>query len=291
MKYAHLIIGFPIYDYFRNSITSVLENDTNYESCLLIYSTFSNSENNKIINYIKKVKVKYPKRKIIFKYSRRANRKEVNKKTVGNLYEGMNFALKYCINNEISILNIIQNDMQLMFWNNNIPKLAQEIFKKNKLCVHLATGFIRKGSHPNFYKKNHKTKSFFLNSIKKKCNLIFNKTAIGDWGIYNIKKLNKINFQFEKNETFIGNNLRDKKNFLGIYLPIPFVGVIPWPACVRNCRIYGNIIRSRNLFLSLVHEECFSKLLKLKKIPFQEDMMPRDKCQLVVNKNYLVAPR
>jgi len=266
MKYAHLVVGFPIYHYFRNAILSVIKNDKNYKSDLLVCITGSSSDENKIINYIKKIRKCFPKRKIILKCFH-----GIGKQKVGILYRGNNFALEYCYKNKISILNIIQNDMQLMFWNKTVPKLAQEIFKKNKFCTSLSTGFIRMGSHPDFYQQNHKTNALFLNTINKSYNLIFSKAAIGDWGLYNINKLKKINFKFKRNETFIGNDLRDKKNFLAIYFPLPFIGVIPWPAAVRNSIIYGSILKSKNLFLGLTYKDSFLKLLKLKKIPFQED--------------------
>lgn len=267
MKYAHLVVGFPIYDYFRNAILSVIKNDKNQKSILIICLTGSGNDENKIINLIEKIKKKYSKRKIIVQQFCKKNKKS----KVGILYKGNNFALEYCYNNSISILNIIQNDMQLMYWNKKITELSREIFKKKKSCLFLTTGFLRKPTHLNFYQQSHQTSNFWSDSIKKDYNLIINPSTIGDWGLYDIKKLKKMNFKFRTNENAISKYLNKKKFFRGFYFPLPFIGVIPWPAVVRNEKIYGNIIKSRKPLLAFKEKYFFLKLLQSNKIPFQED--------------------
>ena len=139
-KILHLVVGFGIYEYFVNSINSVLQNDKSSDVLILItgnpkfFGWRVDSHNflfdyeydvmSKIEYFVKELKVS---NKIIIK-------KIIPKKSgkTGSLYKAYNYALKFCRTNNYDYLNIIQNDMQLLFWNKNLIDLVQELFKKKK---------------------------------------------------------------------------------------------------------------------------------------------------------------
>ena len=132
-KILHLVVGFGIYEYFVNSINSVLKYDKS--SDLLILTTgnpklfgwrsglssfcfdYEHDEISKVENFIKTLKVG---NKVIIK---RISPVSVGK--TGSLYDAYNYALNFAKKNNYNYLNVIQNDMQLLFWNNNLIKLIE----------------------------------------------------------------------------------------------------------------------------------------------------------------------
>ena len=161
-KILHLVVGFGIYDYFVNSINSVLKYDKFSDLLILITgnpkffgwkSSSSNScldyqydEISKVENFIKNLKV-----------SNRVTIKRIiidSAGKTGSLYDAYNYALSFAKKDNYKYLNIIQNDMQLLFWNNNLINLIEELFEKNINTIQINSGFPRKGSHPSFYKSS-----------------------------------------------------------------------------------------------------------------------------------------
>jgi hypothetical protein len=201
-KFAHLIVGFGIYEYFVNAINSVLAVDNKSDIIVIttgnpfffgwggdIFDRKLNS-NIKIKKFIKDQKIN---NKIIF-YS--VSPKKINNIKTGSLYYAYNIAFKYCIKNNIDYLNILQNDTQLIFWNSKLKNLINELFILNKDAIQIFSGFPRKGSHPSFYKNlNFTSEEIQLNSINKKKKIKKSTTyGISDWGICNIKKCYSENF-------------------------------------------------------------------------------------------------
>jgi len=168
-KLAHLIVGFPIYSYFVNAINSVLSNDT--DSTILIITTgnrkffgwggrfdYDFKDEIKIKNYSESLKEKFPNLIIIYK---NIKHKDYNK--TGALYDAYNLALRISKKLKIDFLNIIQNDFQLMWWNKNFIKIADELFEKNKNVINLSCRFFNPKSISKPLVKN-----IYLFSLKKK---------------------------------------------------------------------------------------------------------------------------
>ena len=132
-KVLHLVAGFGIYEYFVNSINSVLKYDKFSDLLILITgnpkffgwkSTPSNlcfdyihDEILRVENFIKNLKVN---NKVTIK---RIATDSIGK--TGSLYDAYNYALNFAKKNNYDYLNVIQNDMQLLFWNNNLIQLIE----------------------------------------------------------------------------------------------------------------------------------------------------------------------
>lgn len=280
-KILHLVVGFGIYEYFVNSINSVLQNDKSSDVLILItgnpkfFGWRVDSHNfsfdyeydvmSKIEYFVKELKVS---NKIIIK-------KIIPKKSgkTGSLYKAYNYALKFCRTNNYDYLNIIQNDMQLLFWNKNLIDLVQELFKKNKNTIQIFSGFPRKGSHPKFYKDNsYNKKEIYLKCIKKKKLIFYTNYGIGDWGIIDLNRARKSNLIFKKDESFMAKAYY-KKGFVSLFCPIPYIGVIPWPATIRKNKIIGHPLTLPNneLLLKNVSKNLVDDLIYFKGDLWQED--------------------
>ena len=280
-KVLHLVAGFGIYEYFVNSINSVLKYDKFSDLLILITgnpkffgwkSTPSNlcfdyihDEILRVENFIKNLKVN---NKVTIK---RIATDSIGK--TGSLYDAYNYALNFAKKNNYDYLNVIQNDMQLLFWNNNLIQLIEELFKKNANAIQINSGFPRKGSHPNFYKSSlNNFKEIYLVSIKKKKNIFYLNNGIGDWGIIDLSRAYDANLFFEKNETFMSTEYY-KRGFISLFCPVPYIGVLPWPATVRKNKIIGTPLNlwNNDLLLKSVTEELFYDLVSFNKELWQED--------------------
>ena len=277
-RIVHLISGFAIFSYFKNSIDSIIKNDISSKILITVNGSsklfgqskvfnFQFNEAEKIKDYVSKLSAK-KNLDICYKSFCHIN-KSIDKKT-GNLYNSYNYALKYCYNNQIDYLNILQNDMQLLWWNNQLINLFDELFEHNNKSFFIHTGFVRKGSNPEFYEITEPHKSIYLKSLKKNKKIYFLNNALGDWGLFNIKRMKKINFSFEKNENFI-SKYYFKKGYIAIKSPVPIIGVLPWPACARYGSIYGFPIKSDNLLLTSIQNSALKKIVNSQDNLFQED--------------------
>ncbi len=282
-KVLHLVVGFGIYEYFVNSINSVIKYDENSDILIIItgnpkfFGWQKNSSNSlfdceyeiilKVENFINKLKIK---NKIFFK---KINSKK-NKKT-GSLYDAYNYALKLCKDNNYDYLNIIQNDMQLLFWNDNLIKLIEELFEKSENTIQIFSGFRFKGVGQNIYKELSNRKEIYLKTIKKKKNIFYSDSyGISDWGIVNLKRAYKSKLFFEKNETHMSSEYK-KRGFINLHIPVPFIGVLPWPAAARKEKVVGvpHSLSNNNLLLKSVTKNLYYDLVNYNGELWQEDWL------------------
>jgi hypothetical protein len=278
-KILHLVAGFGIYEYFVNCINSILKYDKSSDLLILItgnpkFFGWRNSSNFfdyqfeeilKVENFIKNLKFD---NKIIVK---RITTYSVGK--TGSLYDAYNYALNFAKKNNYNYLNVIQNDMQLLFWNNNLIELIEELFEKNINTIQIHSGFPRKGSLPDFYKNSsNNIKKIYLDCIKRKKNIYYANTGIFDWGIINLSRAQNANLFFEKTESFMSAEYY-KRGFVSLFCPVPYIGVIPWPATARKNKIVGkpHNLSNNDFLLKNVTEDLFYDLVSFDKELWQED--------------------
>jgi len=276
-KFCHLLVGFSIYNYFKNLITSVLELDS--VSDIYVITTgnpkffgwggkfdIQYNESKKIEKLIKDLKIKY-KRENIFYYEISTSRTKDPK--VGALYTAYNLGLEIAKKNNVDYLNIMQNDSQLMLWSKNLEKIIEKILDTQDDVFYLNSSFFRKA----VLKDNFKTylkRDIIIDSNNHQKNIFLNKDqALGDCGVFDINKLKKINFKFYNNENFLSKYL-SSLGFKTVYSPIPFVSFLPWPVVVRQERIIGSILplKKKNY---LILEPVTEKDLFTNSINWEED--------------------
>jgi len=277
-KFCHLIVGFSIYNYFKNLIISTLELDS-YSDIYVVTTgnpklfgwggilDFEFNESEKIEKLICDLKIKY-KRQNIFYYQ--VSNDGIKDPKVGYLYKAYNFGVELAKKNNIDYLNIMQNDSQLMLWSKNIEKIIEKIFDSQKDVFYLSTGFFRKAVHRNKFKDFLKREINFgeKNKIKK---IYLNKySALGDWGVFDISKIKEMNFKFYNNENFL-SKLFSSKGFKIAYCPIPFVSVLPWPVTIRQERVCGSILPLKEKNYMILDKSATEKKLFSNNINWKED--------------------
>ena len=252
-KICHLIVGFSIFDYFKNLLISTLELDK--ISDIIVITTgdpklfgwgglldYKFEESKKVKDLVEELKIKYSRNNIFYF---EMDKIDINDEKVGGLYQAYNLGLQKAIQNKVDFLNIMQNDSQLMLWSEKIIDILTDIFESQNDVFYISPAFFRKTTNFNI-EKNHISRKIAFKNFNKKRNLyLSDKSAVGDWGIFNISKIKKINFKFERNEDFLSKNYYEK-GFKLAYSPIPFVSLLPWPVTVRNGRIKGSVLKFRN---------------------------------------------
>ena len=284
-KFCHLIVGFSIADYFKNLLWSTLDLDN--ESDIIVVTTgnpllfgwggvvdYEFNESKKIENLVNHYKKKY-KRENIYYYNLEVSKKKKEDPKCGALYSAYNLALEKAFSKGIHYLNIMQNDSQMMLWSNNIKKITESIFESQKDTFFLCTGFFRKMLSYNL--KNIKSRKVDLSVLGYKKDLLFHETgAVGDWGIFDLKKLKKINFTFEQNENYLTQHYA-QKGYKLFYSPIPFVSLIPWPVTVRQKRIIGSVLKCKDEKYLVMADGVDENKLLSNYISFKEDCVKTNK--------------
>ena len=232
-KLAHAVVGYGNLKLFENAINSIRKFDKKstiyvvvtgnpkflgFNSCLDI----EYNESKKIRTYIKN---KYNFKNIFF-FELVAKNRDLK---TGNLYDAYNLVFKKCYSKGFRFLNLIQSDMQLIYFDKHTLKVTKKIFDKYKKILLLSTSFPSWWGHPNFYLNKKKQEFFF----KKKLNyqfLIDEHEGISDTGIFDLKK---IKIKWEKDETHMSKKYKSKGYLLGFAHKFTSA-FIPWPPLSRK---------------------------------------------------------
>ena len=250
-KFCHLIVGFSIFEYFKNIINSTLTLDN--ASDIIIVTTgnphifgwggffdYEFKEDIKIKKYVEEVKIRFKRNNISYFNLNNLRKGNYNKK-VGALYDAYNLGFEIAKKNNIDYLNIMQNDSQLMFWSKKIKQSIDEIFTNQDDIFYIFSGFLRKCAHADFYEKYIEREIIFDWNKKKKKIYLNSNDGYGDWGVYDIKKMIKMEFIFKNNENYLSKFYLNKGFYMAIS-PVPFVGLIPWPVTARKGKINGTVL-------------------------------------------------
>jgi hypothetical protein len=230
-EYAHAIAGYGLEVYFINAIESVLAADDS-NALILVCPTGGICIGDLQSRYASN------KRVIVF-----ADRCKEDFGAIVPLYDAYSTIFEFCSNVGISYLNMMQNDMQLIWWDAGVVEGYKQILRCFDNAVVLQTGLPRFGSHPDHYSlRTIESVSKYDESVSVQ---VSRNTAWCDWGFFVVDRVASIeNIDiWSSSEPDIGKSLLDS----GYVLPfaeIPAVAPIPWPAYTRNGVQYGNPVSS-----------------------------------------------
>lgn len=256
-------MGFGLVEYFRNAIDSVIKWDQGANVLAICTGGFDAAEWGSFAESYRALEnVRF------YSIPHLASGK------CGSLYDGYSLAIEKAIKLRIKYLNIIQNDMQLLWWDSKIETLYKELFNANSSACMVQTGFFRKGSHPDaHYSKSWVKRQLVTNVFKQRFYFYESTTAgMSDWGIISIERFLKFKVLFIGNEGDLGRRSYERGLRL-ITSPIPCVAPLPWPVVVRNGRERGVMpIRGDTLYLSPKKVDSLQLLLEGGDLMiFQED--------------------
>lgn len=253
-RVLHAIVGYQFPVYFGNAIRSVLKMAPD-DDILVVDNASNSAELTEVLNTIASAE---PRVRLLIRTS---NDRSRNTK-VGGLYDAYNEITAYAIDNGYQYLHILQNDMQMLWWDRSIIKIATDIFSEYPECVNIQTLALLKHFHLS---------TTDLEYLKPKLAQLRNH-GVTDTGLYDLEKWRTLDMKFMHSEKahaekYWGQGLRV------FFHPLPTVAPIPWPAVVRNGRTIGREVQLREEFLLRPLDEAeICEVKESTKLPFLEEI-------------------
>ncbi len=225
----HVIVGHKLPVYFANAINSVLR--MTRDDDILVVDNASNLP--ALTRELQLTAAREPRVRLLLRETNDTTR---NSK-VGGLYDAYNEVMDHALRHGYGYVHIMQHDMQLLWWDETVLRLAREIFAEYPECVNIPTQALPR----------HVTLSGALEYVKPKL-ILLRSYGVTDTGLYDLAKWRARGMRFGGSESAHGRKYRDE----GLRVfghPLPTVAPVPWPAVVRAGRVIGQEVQPRQQFL------------------------------------------
>jgi hypothetical protein len=229
-RVLHAIVGHQFPVYFINAVNSVLLMTGNDD--IIVVDNASNLP--MLTNELWSIADKESRVHLLLRETNDISR---NSK-VGGLYDAYNEVVSYALRQGYDYLHIMQNDMQLLWWDESVMRHAREIYAEYPQCVNISMLVLP------FHTL---TLDDSLEYIKPKLAFLRG-YGLTDTGLYDLERWRRLDMRFLDSES------AHAKKYLSQGLrvfchPLPTVAFIPWPAVVRNGRVKGREVHSPQQFL------------------------------------------
>ncbi len=142
---------------------------------------------------------------------------------VGGLYDAYREAFEIALRDQFDYVHLVQGDMQVLWWDDDLLLRAAEIFSSNPDCVNIYTCLF--SSDRRF--------DVGLEEFGPERRRRFVNFGLTDLGLYDLERWSKSGMHFDNDELEHGKRCREE-GFSVICHPWPSDAQIPWPAVVRN---------------------------------------------------------
>lgn len=229
-RVLHAIVGHKFPVYFVNAVTSVLTMAGNDD--VIVVDNASNLP--ELTRELQSIADKEPRVHLL---RRETNDMSRNRK-VGGLYDAYNQVVSYALQQGYDYLNIMQNDMQMLWWDESIMSRAREIYAEYPECVNISMLALPYyslvlGDATEYVKP----KLAFLRDY-----------GLTDTGLYDLARWRKLDMRFLDSEKAHSAKYLSQGHRVFCH-PLPTVAFLPWPAVVRGGRVKGREIESPEQFL------------------------------------------
>ena len=223
-KFLQVVVGAGLTDYFENAIRACLE--VQPHDILAIYNFLDDKDARRF----ETISTKFDNSRLTL--ISRPN--DPTNPRVGGLYGAYNLAMQISAE-KYDFVNIMQSDMQLMFWDQNVEAEIESMFSysndKSRRIVCISTAFPCRGKF---------LASQYDSMLGSERSLPFQYTNSGmaDVGVWSTKEFARSGLAFLGTE----GAMQSKLSARGFILPVlstPIVAFVPWPAVVRRGKIRG----------------------------------------------------
>ena len=252
-KSAHGIVGWNQVEYLENAIDSVISYRIIGEPLFVIITGGKSDDFNRIIE-------KYKEAPEVF-VTEVKNDSEYESKT-GSLYHGYNQLFECVRNSGFRYLNLMQSDLQLLWWDRDILAHYLLIFDHFESAVDIMTGWPTRGTNPGAFVTDLKNYQILAGGEQ-----IHFMEGLGDWGFFDLTRWYENDFIWSGTESSM-KSLTHKKGVVCPLPRIPCVAAIPWPAVVRGGGEIGTqIMRTEMLLLNGADQNTLDELKTTKRGP------------------------
>jgi hypothetical protein len=228
-RILHAVVGhkFPIY--FSNAVRSVARNAPGDD--ILVMDNGSDSP--ELTRKLRAIAAEHSQIRLMFRETNDISR---NAK-VGGLYDAYNAIISYSLEQGYDYLHIIQNDMQLLWWDSLVVQEALQIYQRYPDCVNIYTAALPR----------HTALSDGLEYIEPKL-INLRHYGLTDTGLYHLGRWRARDMRFRDSESAHAR-IYQEQGLRVLCHPIPTVAQVPWPAVVRRGRVRGREVPMHHEFL------------------------------------------
>lgn len=226
-RIMHLVVGAGIPIYFKNCIDSVVR--LSGDPIVAIYNYLGAKDRDEILSLQREFRNKDVHISIQPNASNRFDK-------TGSLYHAYNWGLQRITREfpNVQFLNILQSDMQLMWWSESIEgelDTIGSVLQMNGLQYLCASTAISSFGKLGLDYENGLPVNVFSNGVR-----TLAEGAMADVGILNLEKIQELNFRFQGTERALSEQLSEH-GFVMPKLKVPIAAFIPFPVTVRQNRV------------------------------------------------------
>lgn len=160
-----------------------------------------------------------------------------NSKT-GSLYAAYGDAMEYAIARHYDLLHILQNDMQMMWWDDAMVARSVELFRRYTNCLNIHTIMLPKDKQLG--DELHEPDASGIRSLRK--------YGLTDTGLYHLGRWQEVGLGFSETEQAHAKRYLDA-GYRVLCHPWPTDAQIPWPPVIRKGRQIGREVRTTRPFV------------------------------------------
>jgi hypothetical protein len=213
-KVLHVIVGHGLRTYFLNAVRSMRAVAPDDEILVIDNA----SPDPQLRADLTSLSSNDPRMRLILR-----EQNDLTNGKVGGLYDAYREAFEVALGEQFDYVHLVQGDMQVLWWDDDILVRAQEIFSSNPKCVNIYTCLF--SSDRRF--------DVGLEEFGPERRRRFVKFGLTDLGLYDLGRWTKFGMHFDNDEVEHGKRCLDE-GFSVICHSWPTDAQIPWPAVVRN---------------------------------------------------------
>ena len=253
-RVLHAVVGHGLPTYFMNAVRSVRAMAP-YDQLLIIDNA---SPNEPLLDSLRQLAEEDDQIDVIF---RTANDVRQNSK-VGSLYAAYEMAFEYALGRKFDLLHLLQADFQMLWWDEDVIKKANDIYAAHPRCVNIFMQFLQRS----------KMLTDDLITSDNYELIMLRSYGLTDTGLYHLGRWKAANMRFGTSEQSHATRYLHE-GFEVFCHPWPTDAPIPWPAVIRKGVRQGReIIMGKPYLLRALPLEKVASLKVSSNPPWLEDV-------------------
>jgi hypothetical protein len=228
-RVIHVVVGHGLRTYFLNAVRSL--RSVAPDDDILVVDNASPDE--RLRNELIRMADSDPRVTLLLRDSNSL----VNGK-VGGLYDAYRDAFEIANREKFDYVHLVQGDLQVLWWDDDVITRAAEIFAADPLCVNIFMCLLSTDCEFD----GHLVESR-VDDLSR-----FREFGLMDLGLYDLDRWRRLGVSFDNDEIEHGTRFL-LEGFNVICHPWPTDAPIPWPAVVRNGVQQGREVKLEKPFL------------------------------------------
>lgn len=153
---------------------------------------------------------------------------------VGTLYDAYQLAFEIARCQSLSYVHLVQGDMQLLWWDDDVVRRIGELYARHPRCVNIST--------KAFPRDRYLMKDVVVDQPS--TDYVIPAYGMTDIGFFHLRRFDQLGLRFETSEEVTAAKALER-GLEVVNSPWPTEVAVPWPAVVRRGRQRGREVRSQ----------------------------------------------